>query len=432
MAIKISNEVKIGFLVLITIGIVIWGFQFLKGKNLFENRSTYFVIYDRVDGMGESSPVLINGLKVGIVTDISFLHDSLNRIIVKMLVDKGYQIPDSSVAEIYSADLMGSKAIRLNLTHLKKYYKSGDTLFSKIEQDLKSQVSTQMLPLKTKAEELMLSIDSVMSVIQNIFNENTRDNLSKTFASIKETISNLERTSISLDTLMQNEKYVLTRIFANIESITSNLKNNNEKIAVIIENFSMISDSLQKANIKQTILNANNALIQANSILGKINRGEGSFGMLINNDTLYRNLENASRNLDRLMQDLRENPKRYLHFSLFDFGRTTIVDENGNKVKKRDRNNGTEKDGPTSDNLIIYKIQIRSAKKQIKLNSREFKGVENVEENFVNGRYKYTLGRYTSLDEAFSEQLKVTAQFSDAFVVAYQGNQQVPVQDARK
>ncbi len=433
MAFKISNEVKVGFLVILTIGMAIWGFQFLKGKNLFESRNTYYVIYDRVDGMDESSPVLVNGLKVGLVTDISFLHDSLNRIIVKMLIDNEFKIPDSSIAEIYGADLMGSKAIRLNFSKIKNnYYKSGDTLFSKIEQDLKAQVSAQMLPLKTKAEELMLSIDSVMSVIQNIFNENTRDNLSKTFSSIKETIKNLERTSISLDTLMQNEKYVLARIFANIESITSNLKNNNEKIALIINNFSAISDSLQKANIKETILNANSALGQANSILGKINRGEGSFGMLINNDTLYRNLENASRNLDKLMQDLKENPKRYVHFSLFDFGKTTIVDENGNKIKKKDRKNNTDKNGPTSDNTLIYKIQIRSANKQIAPKSKEFKGVENVEENFINGRYKYTLGRYTNLEEAWKNQSEITSQFPDAFVVAYQGNQQIPVQDARK
>lgn len=433
MAFKISNEVKVGFLVILTIGIAVWGFQFLKGKNLFESRSTYYVVYDRVDGMDESSPVLINGLKVGLVTDIRFLHDSLNRIIVKMLIDNEFKIPDSSIAEIYGADLMGSKAIRLNFSKINtKYYKSGDTLFSKIEQDLKSQVSAQMLPLKTKAEELMLSIDSVMSVIQNIFNENTRDNLSKTFSSIKETIKNLERTSISLDTLMQNEKYVLARIFANIESITSNLKNNNEKIALIINNFSAISDSLQKANIKETILNANSALGQANSILGKINRGEGSFGMLINNDTLYKNLENASRNLDILMQDLKENPKRYVHFSLFDFGKTTIVDESGNKIKKKDRKNNTVKNGPTSDNTLIYKIQIRSANKQIAPKSKEFKGLGNVEENFNNGRYKYTLGRYTSLEDALNNQSQITAQFPDAFVVAYQGNQQVPVQDARK
>ncbi|PIY07450.1 MAG: MCE family protein [Bacteroidetes bacterium CG_4_10_14_3_um_filter_31_20] len=432
MAFKILNEVKVGVLVFIAICLAILGYHFLQGKNYFESRNMYYVVYDKVDGLVESSPVLINGLKVGLVTEISFTHDTLNRIFVKMLVDNEYQIPDSSIAEIYSVDLMGSKAIRLNLTKLNKFYKSGDTLYSKIEQDLKSQVSAQMLPLKVKAEELILSIDSVMSVVQNIFNENTRENLSKTFASIKETIKNLESASISLDTLMRNEKYVLARIFSNIESITNNLKNNNEQINQILNNFSMISDSLQKSNIKNTIQNANTVLLQANSILGKINRGEGSFGLLINNDTLYRNLENASKNLDKLMQDLRENPKRYVRFSLFDFGRTVIIDENGNKIKKRERNNQTDTSGSTSDNTIIYKVQIRSAKKQIKPNSQEFKGINNVEENFIDGRYKYTIGRYSTLDDAIKEQQEILNIFPDAFVVSFQGKQQVPIQDVRK
>ena len=431
MAFKISNEVKIGIVVIITVGLLIWGFNFLKGRNLFEKRNTYYIVYDRIDDMDESSPVLVNGLKIGLVTDIYFHPDTSGRIIAKILVDNTYHIPDSSTAEIYSVDLMGNKAIRLNLTKLKKYYKSGDTLISKIEKDLKSQVSAQMLPLKIRAEELMLSIDSVMSVVQNIFNENTRENLSKTFASIKVSIQNLEHTSISLDTLMQNEKWVLARIFANIESITNNLRNNNEQITQILDNFSMISDSLQKSNIKNTIQNANTALLQANKILGKINRGEGSLGMLINNDTLYYNLENASRNVDMLMHDLRENPKRYVHFSIFDFGKTVIVDENGNKVNKRNNidKNGS---GDTTSYNIIYKIQIRSARKQIPENSKEFKGITGVEENVIDGRYKYTVGEFATFDEALKYQQKITAKFSDAFVVAYSGNQQVPVQEARK
>ncbi len=428
MAFKISNEVKVGILVVIAIALLVWGFQFLKGKNLFESRNTYYAIYNRVDGMDESSPVFINGLKVGLVNDIYFHPDKSGRIVVKMLVEKTYQIPDSSMAEIYSADLMGTKAVRINLTKYKKYYKSGDTLYSRIEQDLKSQVSAQMLPLKAKAEELMLSIDSVMSVIQNIFNENTRENLSKTFASIKTTIENLERTSISLDTLMQNEKYVLARIFANIESITANLKNNNEQITKVLSNLSSISDSIQQSNIKTTILNANKVLEQANSVIGKINRGEGSFGLLINNDTLYRNLENASRNLDKLMKDIRENPKRYLHFSVFDFGRTVIVDENGEKVKspKKPKNNNNE---PTSDQSI-FKIQIRSAKKPIPKSSKDFKGMDNVEENLVNGWYKYTVGRFFNIDEAFKYQEEISIQFPDAFIVAYKGDTQVAIKEA--
>jgi len=425
MAFKISNEVKVGFLVVIAIGLLIWGYQFLKGRNIFENRNTFYAVYDRVDGMEESDPVFINGLKVGIVSNIYFHPNKSGRIVVKLLVDKAYQIPDSTTAEIYGVGIMENKAVRLNLTKYKKYYKSGDTLISKTAQDLKAQVSAQMLPLKAKAEELMLSMDSVMSVIQNIFNENTRENLSKTFESIKTTVLNLEHTSISLDTLMQNEKYVLARVFANLESITNNLRNNNDQITKIMSNLAMISDSLQQSNIKSTILNANSVLSQANKIIGKINRGEGTFGLLINNDTLYRNLENASRNLDKLMQDLRENPKRYMHFSIFDFGRTTIIDENGNKVRKRDKPKSNDS-LPTSDN-IIYKIQIRSAKKQIPKRSKDFNGIENVQENFVDGWYKYTIGSFNTINEASIYHEDISARFPDAFIVAYQGSKQVPL-----
>jgi phospholipid/cholesterol/gamma-HCH transport system substrate-binding protein len=248
-----------------------------------------------------------------------------------------------------------------------------------------------------------------MSVIQNIFNENTRENLSKTFASIKLTIENLEHTSFTLDTLMQHEKWVLARIFANIESITNNLKNNNEMLTKIITNFSAVSDSLAKSDIKSTIYNANLALTQANEIIGKINRGEGSLGLLINNDSLYRNLDNASRNLDLLLQDLRENPKRYVRFSLFDFGRTVVVDENGKKVKKSKE---------VSDNTI-YKLQIRSARKPIPSNSPEFKGLKDIEENYSDGWYRYTVGGSPTYDDVLNLQNQLSSRFPDAFVVAF-------------
>ena len=433
MAFKISNEVKVGILVVLTLALLVWGFQFLKGKNIFENRNSYYAVYDQVNGMSESSPVFINGLKVGLVTEIYFLpKDTLHRIVIKFMVDKDYLIPDSTVAEIYGAGIMESKAVRLVLSNIRdKYYLPGDTMISKIEGDLKSQVSAQMLPLKVKAEELMLSIDSVMSVVQNIFDENTRDNLSKTFASIKTTIQNLEHTSIALDTLMQNEKWVLSRVFANLESITNNLKNNNEQITKIMANLASVSDSLQQSNIKATILTANSVLLQANTIIGKINRGEGTLGMLINNDTLYKNIESASRNLDKLMIDLRENPKRYVHFSVFDFGRTTIVDEDGNKVRNKPKSESQDSTS-RSDNTIIYKIQIRSAKRQIPVHSKEFKGMENVQENLVDGWYKYTLGTFNSLNDAALYHENVLTQFPDAFIVAYQGARQVPVRQKKE
>lgn len=332
MKLSFSKYTSIGLVVIIAIIGLVWGFNFLKGKNLFVKENIYYSVYDRIDGLVESSPVVLNGLKIGQVRNIQFHSDNSGRIVVEFAIKQDIQLRDSTVAQIASIDLMGTKSVELIQGGSTKFHEKGDTLFSSLEQSIKDQVSIQMLPLKVKAEELMLSLDSVLVVFQYIFNESTRDNISNTFASIKMTIKNLENTSIALDTLMQNEKSKLSRIFSNIELISSNLRNNNEQITLILNNFANISDTIAKADIGKTINGANKAISDIDLILGKINRGEGTLGMLANNDTLYNNLEDATYNLNKLLIDIEKNPKRYAHFSLFDFGRTTVEkDKNENK-----------------------------------------------------------------------------------------------------
>lgn len=330
--IKISKSVKVGILVFAAFAMLVWGITFLKGKNFFKKENQYYVIYDRIDGLVESSSVMLNGFKIGQVRSISFMPDQ-SQIIVSFAIGDEFHLPDSTVARIFSSDLMGTKSIEIMYGKSKKFQTPGDTLLASIEESLKDQVSLQMLPLKVKAEDLMSSIDSVLAVVQYIFNEGTRDNISKAFVSVKQTLENLEHASVSLDTLLRNEKGKLGRIFSNVEHITANLKSNNEQLTNIINNFSSISDTLVKADIASTISNANKAILDVNSILTKVNSGEGSIGMLINNDTLYNNLENATYHLDRLLDDMQKNPKKYVHFSLFDFGRTIEVVDGSKKAE---------------------------------------------------------------------------------------------------
>ncbi len=414
---KISREIKVGFIVIVAVAFFVWGYSFLKGKDLFENTYTYYAIYERVDGLMKAAPVYVNGLKVGNVGDIRFLSDTNRMVIIEMKVSKDFLIPMQSIAEIYSADLMGSRAIRLILSNELKYYRPNDTIISSVEADLKAQVSAQVLPLKHKAEELIKSIDSVMTVVQSIFDKNTRFNISRSIENIRYTLDNLVKTSFTLDTLVQSEKYALVRIIANIESISENLRNNNELINNIMKNLSAVSDSIQQANIKETILNANKALYEANIILDKINKGEGSMGMLIHNDQLYKNLESSSRNLDLLLRDLRENPKRYVHFSLFDFGRTVILEDN----EKNRKNFKKEEKSPT-DTIISYRIQIRSSKTPIPNGSREFKGLHDIQETYAEGWYKYTIGNFSTKENAIVKLNEIITTFPDAFVVAFKGN----------
>lgn len=304
---------------LVTLALFFWGLSFLKGKNLLKRTDTYYIVYDKVGGLQGSAAVIANGLQVGIVEDLRFMQDN-RRIQVTILVEGRYKIPHGSLAKIYSSDIMGTKAIEIVLSDRFDYYKSGDTLTSAIEPDLKEEINIQLVPLKLKAEELMGSVDSVLVIMQAIFNEGFRDKFSGSIDNISRTINSLERSMSAIDTILTDENSQFSIIMANLASITTNLKQNNEEISQIFSNLSSITDTLAKAEVQSTIRNLNLALEEANGLLGKISRGEGSAGALINDPQLYENLSRASASLDRLLIDFRNNPRRYVSVSLINIG----------------------------------------------------------------------------------------------------------------
>lgn len=304
---------------LVTLALFFWGLSFLKGKNLLKRTDTYYIVYDKVGGLQGSAAVIANGLQVGIVEDLRFMQDN-RRIQVTILVEGRYKIPHGSLAKIYSSDIMGTKAIEIVLSDRFDYYESGDTLTSAIEPDLKEEINIQLVPLKLKAEELMGSVDSVLVIMQAIFNEGFRDKFSGSIDNISRTINSLERSMSAIDTILTDENSQFSIIMANLASITTNLKQNNEEISQIFSNLSSITDTLAKAEVQSTIRNLNLALEEANGLLGKISRGEGSAGALINDPQLYENLSRASASLDRLLIDFRNNPRRYVSVSLINIG----------------------------------------------------------------------------------------------------------------
>ncbi len=314
---KITREIKIGTLFILTIAIVIWGVNFLKSRDLFSSQKICYAYYPKVDGLVPSNPVYINGIKVGYIQDVEFVSNESPTIKVAIVFSSKLSVPDNSIAKIYSADLMGSKAIQIILGNSKTKLKGGETLKSEIESDLKEEISRQVLPLKLKAEELMSSFDSVLIAVKLVFNTTTQQNLSKSFENIKITLENIKNTTYNVDTLVSTQRNRLASIITNFESISHNIRNNNDKITNIITNFSSLSDTLAKANINQTILSANKVLGDMSGIMQKINKGEGSIGMLVNNDTLYKKLESSAKNLDLLLEDFRLHPERYVKISVF-------------------------------------------------------------------------------------------------------------------
>ena len=315
---KISKEVKIGSVMLLAILLLFWGANYLKGLDILHKNRHFYAEYENVNGLTRSNPIVINGLKVGMVEEIDFLPDNSGRLYVKFTVTKkDFLIPKDTEAKIVSDGILGSKAIRLGIGESSVYAEDGDTLVSNVEASLTEAVNQQIAPLKKKAEDLISTVDSAIIVVSAIFNKKARNDLDSGFASIRGSLEAFEKTMSQVDEMVREDRAHLKAIFINIESITKNLANNNEKLTRTLANLETISDSLAGANLKQTVDNASLAMKEIADLMQKVNNGEGSIGALLNNDSLYKNLEAAAYDLDQLMLDMRLNPERYVHFSIF-------------------------------------------------------------------------------------------------------------------
>ncbi|MBO9675545.1 MAG: MCE family protein [Sphingobacteriaceae bacterium] len=311
---KIKNETKVGILAAFAIALLIIGYNFLKGNSIFSSETTLYARYTRVDGLTVSKPVLINGYQIGRVAKLQL--EPGGTILATLSINSKYDIPENSIARLEGTDLLGSKAIVMSLGNSKKMAEDGYTLNANVEKGLMEQVQ----PVQKKAELIIGKMDSILSSVNSILNPNFQKNVDKSFNSIAGTLASLETTSKKVDGLVGSESKRIEAILRNVEGITSNLNNNNQKITDILANINTVTDKFAAANFKQTLDNANNAIADLQSVISGIKNGKGSLGLLLNDDKMYQNLTNASKNLDELMIDLKANPKRYVHFSVFGGG----------------------------------------------------------------------------------------------------------------
>jgi phospholipid/cholesterol/gamma-HCH transport system substrate-binding protein len=314
---KRYKPVIIGASFILAIVIFIWGFNFLKGTGLFNKETIYYASYDRVNGLIRANPVVVNGLRVGQVKNVYFNPDMSGSIMVSMMLSTDLPIPSNSTARIFSSDLMGSKAIELVFGNSKIPIKKGDTLKSSVEGGLMAEVNAQMAPIKNKAEDLMTSIDTLVTAFQLIFNASARKNLSESFFNIERTLANLQNATSNIDTLVVTESSRISSILINLDSLTLTLSENRSAFTTIMKNFKTISDSLADAEIPATFTRINSALADVETILDKVNAGHGTLGMLMNDDSLYLELNRSATSLDSLINDVKNHPKKYVRFSLF-------------------------------------------------------------------------------------------------------------------
>lgn len=389
---KIKREAKLALTAIAAVLILVWGINFLKGSSLFESKNMFYGVYNSVEGLKVSSGVIYRGYQVGQVISIGFTGERYDKVLVKFSVNKGLELPSNSLAMIQSADLMGSKVIDLVPGDSPVFAVSGDTLTSRTEQGLMEQVSQQMLPLKQKAERLLGSLDSVLVIVQGVFNEETKTNLSNSFASIDRTLRNLEGASGNLDTLMQSESARISEILMNINSITGNLSDNNTEISNILGNFSAISDSLRRANLSTMLVSFDNILAHVDSLFARINRGEGTLGALVNDNDLYYNLNQVSENLNRLLVEFRYNPRRFINLSLIDFS-------------------------SGKNSLEEYGIVIFESAERLDMNSELYVQNPGLKEVKYKDKYLYIVDSFKKLKAAQRRLDNVLKRYKNAYIV---------------
>lgn len=310
---KYSKEIKVGVIVTLAIAGAIWGINYLKGRDLFSNSNTYYVVYSQINGLAKSNTITINGYKVGQVDKISFLPDNSGRILIELNVNSSTFVSKDATAIIASADLLGTKVVQLQLGESKIAAVDDDTLAGDLEDGMMAQIE----PVKLKMQTLMTSVDSLVNNLNSALNAQNRVNIDQSFSSLTATLKHLDRISFTLDEMTTSENGKIKTTLTSVNSMTANLANNNEKINKIINNLATLSDSLAAANLKSAIDNLNKNMSEFAVMLDKVNKGEGSLGKLMNDDKLYTNLNSSSAHLDSLLIDFKENPKRYVHFSVF-------------------------------------------------------------------------------------------------------------------
>ena len=297
-----NKELKIGFVALLAIVALFIGVNYLKGLDVLNPSRKFYAKYENIGGLKVGSSVFVNGYQVGMVSNIDLLANENQQLLVTISIEKDFDIPKNSILKIVNQDLMGTKSINLILGDAASFAVDEDTLISGMEGSLQDEVSAQILPLKIKTEELIGSIDSVMTIITAILDKDARENLSNSLQSLDQTFLLMNQSMIKVNQIVdQNDE--------RISSIVKNLEANNDEITNILKNFSNISDDIAQSNIK-------NLLTSLSAASKKINDSEGSLGMLINDKDLYLNLEKSSKELEALIKDIKANPKRYVSFSI--------------------------------------------------------------------------------------------------------------------
>lgn len=340
---KISKELKIGVVAILSIVAFYWLFKFLQGENLFTSGKVVYATYHDVDGLLPTKPVNVNGLKVGRVEDIIIKegNDSIY-FIVKMVIEQDLDFTVNSVAEIYEPGLMAGKMIKLNLSYDGRLAKSGDTLVSANNQSLMTMLSNKLAPTQSRIDSVLVTLNSALDRFGSLADEETNQSLKSVLRQLDATIYAMGQTANSLKETSDNTDVLISNANKSIEGLTQDTRVLVGTSNSTIKKYGEVADKINEANIEKTLNEINEATTALSSTLKRLESSEGTLNKIINDPQLYNNLNSTAENLNILMSDLKERPDRYVQFSVF-----------GKKYKEPKKVEVKEENSETSVNVEI-------------------------------------------------------------------------------
>lgn len=407
-----SREAQIGGLIVLILALFIWGFNFLKGRNILTPANYYYCEFEDVGGLMESNFVMVRGYKVGLIEDIKLSPKNDKLIVTMVLEDEDLKVPFGTTAVLYNMDMLGTKAIKLELHPSSNYHESGDTIKSNIEQDLLGSLKEQMAPLQSKIESVVSHIDSITTSLNNALNATAIED-------IKMAISNLNTVTSGIKAMVGNKQSALNTSLDNLAEITASLSDEKHGIKSTLKNINNITDSLASSNIKMAINRIDTTVAGLNAVIQKINNNEGSLGNLVHDKALYDNLTASSESLNILLDDMQKQPSKYVHLSLVDWGKDVYIDEDG--VSKK-----------ISDINANFAILLKTAANPVEISATNFSDPKRVNETKYKKKFYYTLGSYTDYAKAKEELNKISATYPDATIVTLKDSKVLAIEEVLK
>lgn len=309
---KFSKELKAGLIALLAIVGFVVLFQFMKGRSLFTTDNIFYAKYDNVEGLAQSAPVSINGLKVGQVDRIIPVtaKDGKISFVVKITVDDNFEFSKNTTVEIFEPGLMSGKEMKLNLMYGGESAKDGDTLKGAYKLGMLNSLSSQVGPVKDQLQTVLHRVDSLMMNANMVMNAQNREEIRALLQNLNKTVSALQTTAGSVNQLVGHNDPKLQKVLDDASVTMQSGK-------TTLDKYGNLAESIDTQKLNATIANLDATVEQLNKVMSGIDRGEGSLGKIMKDEQLYNNLNAASTNLNKLLEDFKANPKRYVNFSVF-------------------------------------------------------------------------------------------------------------------